>query len=85
MAIGEEPPAHLPEYIQNLYSQRYGRNGRGRLWHTEHIELAWPDTPLAKWLGEECGGIVIHLRDARLLTSLPGTLTDFRIERLANG
>lgn len=84
-AIGETAPEYLPEYLGRLYDDRYGRNGRGRIWRLpvmNDIVVDWPDTHLAKYLQNECGGIVLYLRDYHLLANLPGIITDLNLRRL---
>lgn len=84
-AIGETAPEYLPEYLERLYDDRYGRNGRGRIWRLpvmNDIVVDWPDTPLARYLQNECGGIVLYLHHYHLLANLPGIITDLNLRRL---
>ena len=61
----------LPEYIQTEFCSLQGRNARGRLWINEifsKVELftipeKYWNTPLADYLAEFCGGIVIRKSD----------------------
>lgn len=71
----------LPKCVKNEFYSRSGRNGRGRLWVPEGIdlhEIDWPkkETPLSEFLGENCGGIVFHAKDFRKMKELPGIVTD---------
>lgn len=75
----------LPEYIQAQYQSRFGRPGRGRLWISsdfdgENISVdPWPDTPLAKKLAEDSGGIVFNASDLDQMSSVPGDLTNLKL------
>jgi hypothetical protein len=72
---------HLPEYIQTEFTSRNGRNGRGRLWVADHIdieEIEWLEKPGA-WLAAECGGIVIDPNDLKFVFKLPGFVTDLEL------
>lgn len=79
----------LPSYIASELQSRYGRNGRGRLWIHGTLPNVpkvgvdpWPDTPLAKYLGQHAGGIVFHPDDLTHLKTLPGTITDLNLNVL---
>lgn len=75
-----------PKYLQLQYRDRLGRPGRGRLWADrrfgEPSVSPWPDTPLARLLGEGYGGIVIEDEDLPRLRTLPGIVTDMQLNRV---
>lgn len=93
-AIDEElewpqaPPVYLLREIEDLR----GRAGRGRLWFATELRAGrnpwddpkvdpWPDTPLSRRL-QDCGGIVIRALDVALLRTMPGVVTDLKLDRL---
>ena len=89
--IDREPQVSMafwPKYLTAQYQSRYGRAGRGWLWVDRSIESEygeieikpWPDTPLARLLGQLCGGIVIRKTDRHFVANLPGVLTDLNLE-----
>ena len=84
-AIGDRLLKGMPVYLRDQYIGRAGRPGRGRLWvdvqFGEVTVTPWPDTPLARFLGERYGGIVIREEDAMLLRSFPGIITDTSLVR----
>ncbi len=75
----------LPKYIRDLVDNAYGRAGRGRLWncraHAPYAFIPWRKTPLADWLLHSAG-IVINIRYVERVSKLPGTVTNFKLERL---
>lgn len=77
-----------PKYLQHQYSDRLGRNGRGRLWVDHQFGKVaidpWPETTGSAYLAEKCAGIVIHEADADFVHRLPGRVTDFQLRRLNN-
>jgi hypothetical protein len=82
----------VPPYIQLEFLSRAGRNGRGRLWIApNHVgdgapnAIAMPETPLAKVLGDDYGGIVIRACDVECLRDLPGVITDLECRRPGGG
>ena len=85
-AIGDSLPKHFPGYLREQYMSRLGRAGRGRLWADEkfgEVEVSpWPETPLAKVLGKDYGGIVIDELDFELVFDLPGVVTDTHLQRM---
>lgn len=85
-AIGDELPGEVPEYIREEYKSRRGRVGRGRIWVSRRFADVsidpWPDTPLAKHVGEKAGGIVVCEWDSRFLSQFPGIVTDTTIRRV---
>jgi len=79
----------VPPYIEREFRSRFGRNARGRLWiPPAHVEegapnaIEMPDTPLAKVLGDDYGGIVIRASDVACLRDLPGVITDLERRRV---
>jgi len=72
-----------PKYLITEYTSRLGRNGRGRLWVDKQFgEVAvdpWPDTNLARRLGDAHAGIVIRDVDLTVVERLPGIVTDFNL------
>lgn len=81
-AIGHYPPGSVPEYIRLEYRSRLGRNGRGRLWVPSQfgaVGIHWDTTKPATRLAEKRGGIVIFASDAVHVFSLPGFLTDLKL------
>lgn len=85
-AIGRELPTEYPEYLKDQFASRRGRPGRGRLWTHDslgHAEVdPWPETPLAKVLGEGYGGVVFKEDDLGLLWQLPGVITDTKLNKV---
>lgn len=77
---------NVPIYIREQFDSRRGRPGRGRLWIAgelpqDGIEI-WPaEAPFAR-AANECGGIVIWRKDAKLIASLPGFITDYDLNPL---
>ena len=69
-----------PQYLQDQFTSRGGRSGRGRLWVDERfgdVEVdPWPDTALARLLGADYGGIVLLASDYCFVEHLPGVVTD---------
>ena|SRR3990167_10998329 len=89
-AIGGNLRKKAPAYLRDQYRDRLGRAGRGRLWCALEIEKEigmeasvnpWPDTALGARL-TDFAGIVLRRSDAVHLTTLPGLLTDFHLDRL---
>lgn len=84
-AIGERLPPDYPAYLRDQYASRYGRNGRGRLCVADEfgeVEVdPWPETPMARALGQRSAGIAVRAEDIRLLRTLPGLITDLRLDR----
>ena len=88
-------PHGFDDYICDQYRNRYGRNGRGRLWvdrmfsHMFGVVSVepWPSTPLGQLLGEKSrlgqtyAGIVIHDIDALLFDDMPGIITTLSLTR----
>lgn len=80
---GEEAPPQImmPEYLSREYRARFGRNGRGRLWVSDQIDLpgfeAIPMPPLLekKLKQVSCAGIIVRAEDVPLVFSLPGFVT----------
>lgn len=78
----------FPNYIKEEFVSRYGRNGRGRLWINNEIDkkLSIPEkywnTPLAEYLAEFCGGIVIRKSDYKYVKNFPGIFTDLKLKRI---
>lgn len=78
-------PTWCPEYLQQEWASRLGRNGRGRLW----VSDALPDAPRSVQFRDEydgssspledhcatCAGIVIRAEDVTRLMHLPGIVT----------
>ncbi len=60
--------AKFPEYLINLFRDRCGRNGRGRLWDAQRALLNCPEK------ATYCGGIVLERRHAHEIVLLPGFL-----------
>lgn len=95
-AIVDEDLEVLPQYLQDEFDSRYGRPGRGRLWVSKELEEAgktlevnpWPDTELALELGGHkhpslsAGGIVIKDEHLPLVLTLPGTITDMKLNKI---
>lgn len=89
-AIGPELPERWPAYLVEQYRSRRGRDGRGRIWAAEvfkHlpeqvVEFHQISTPLSRYLGENCAGILIHQRDTNLVFTLPGVVTDTRLRKI---
>lgn len=77
---------NMPEYIQKQLENRHGRAGRGRLWVADglgHVQVdPWPDTPLAKDLGSDFGGITFRSKDYYILKNLPGIITDTKLNKI---
>jgi hypothetical protein len=81
----------FPDYILEQFGDRYGRNGRGRLWVDEQFGdvsvSPWPDSALGRILGETptlgqtYAGIVIRQEHADLFFDMPGVLTDLQLVR----
>lgn len=85
--IGDKLPEYFPEYLQQQYTARFGRNGRGRLWVDDRfgnirIETSFFYTPFGRSLGEHFAGIIVEDHDLHYLTSMPGHLTDMNINRV---
>lgn len=80
----------MPEYIAKLYSSRYGRAGRGRLWTDLKVcpdSINIPDECFEK-SGfteslENCGGIVILKESIDTIKALrAGVFTDFELNKI---
>jgi hypothetical protein len=80
----------FPKYLREQYNDRYGRNGRGRLWVDEQFgkpSVPWPRTALGEVLGEKTrfgqtyAGIVIRDEDVKLFKDMPGIVTTLWLER----
>ena len=73
----------VPIYIKNELRSLEGREGRGRLWTPEDInveEIPWDDQhPNAERL-KHAGGIVFHDSDKEALEGLPGLVTDLKLD-----
>ena len=84
--IGDKLSDDIPSYLKNEYESMLYRSGRGRLWVGKHFKDAsvspWPETPLAKLLGEDYGGIVIDDQDSLLIKDLPGIVTNMKLEKV---
>lgn len=81
-AIGDELADDAPAYLCLEYRSRLGRPGRGRLWVDDQFDdvgIPWDTTKPASRLAGERGGIVIWASDAAHVFSLPGFLTDCRL------
>ena len=84
----ETAPESLPEYVRREVQSRYGRNGRGRLWIPKEIDDGtvavdpWPDNAMARQIGDTHGGIVLYRVDQPRIASMPGILTDMRLNRI---
>ena len=84
----------VPAYIVTEVCSRDGRNGRGRLWingavwkkNEKHLIINIPEkywsTPLAEYLAEFCGGIVIRKSDYKYVKNFPGIFTDLKLKRV---
>jgi len=85
-AIGEELPGRFPDYLQSEYRSRFGRPGRGRLWVPMGFPNVsvdpWPDSPLAKYVESQCGGLVFSLMDLFLFEEMPGIITTLKLRRI---
>lgn len=83
-AIGPELPEGYPERLRDEYRSMWGRPLRGRLWGSPAGGRSVPpeafETALGRFLAG-CGGIVIGFSDLPLLPTLPGTVTDFLLNR----
>jgi hypothetical protein len=83
----EGPPLDtVPSYIRDEFESRYGRNGRGRLWVPDGIDLesidfeANKDKRAAQYADEfSMGGIVFHRSDFAAIAGLPGFVTDVEL------
>ena len=85
IAVGDEAPEALPEYVREQYRLRRGWTGAGgKLWVPEkfgerHI-ADWPDTFVARMIREgTSAGIVFASPDLKLFKGVPGVLTDFQL------
>lgn len=78
--LGSMDAPNFPEYIKEQLDDRMGRNGRGRLWVHESIDV----TAMDNWNGthknadycEHSAGIVINASDYNFVKKLPGLVTD---------
>lgn len=79
----------LPDYIATQFESRYGRAGRGRLWVDKHFKDLniqvdpWPDTPIARFLGRDSGGIAFLRDDLGHVEKLPGVITDLDLNEIS--
>lgn len=82
-AVGEQiEQSSVPDYLKSEFRSRVGRNGRGRLWVPDHIDLKgieWDTAKPASRLAESRGGIVLDADDSLLVFYLPGFLTDLEL------
>ncbi len=86
-AIGPEAPAALPAYVREQYQDRFGRNGRARLWVDKKFgarEISeWPDTFIGRMIREgTSGGIVFTSPEVKLFKGVPGVVTDFQLRMI---
>lgn len=91
---GIKYPKNFPKYIFEELHSLLGRNGRGRLWincavwkkNERHqiitISEKYWNTPLAEYLAEFCGGIVIKKSDYKYVKNFPGIFTDLKLKRI---
>lgn len=78
--LGENPewPESVPVYVREQYKNRWGRQGRGRLWCADNMPKCvndWPESQISR-AAYECGGIVLLAEHAASVAVLPGFLTD---------
>ena len=82
MLISHE--VNLPYDVWYQFNSRFGRSGRGRLWSDDPSFgiNPWPDTSLAKELGENYGGIVFKKHFFENVKKFPGVITDNKLNEL---
>lgn len=74
----------LPQYICKEVHDLFGRAMRGRLWVSREITpkingIDWDDAKPCASLASESGGIVIFKKDIDALRSMPGFVTDLKM------
>lgn len=86
IAIGDEAPLSLPEYVREQYLNRRSVYGSGskELWVDKKFGPRgineWPNTYIARGIREgSSSGIVIAGEDIRAFKDLPGLVTDFKL------
>jgi hypothetical protein len=82
-------PTWCPDYLQDEWRSRVGRNGRGRVWvpavlggRVPRVEFNNENpSALEEYVSEQCAGIVICAEHVDRLAHLPGIVTTFTLER----
>jgi hypothetical protein len=82
---GRPLPVGCPAYIQEVYRSRLGRDGRGRLWVPDGIDI--DDIRWDEYQGicrmierSSAAGIVFRRADLASVAGLPGFVTDRKLE-----
>ena len=87
--LGEHPKwttkPKVPSYIRDLYMDRCGRAGRGRLWAQKDMfegSVPWDESRPMCRRAAVCGGIVIRREDLAAVSALPGFITDMSMNEV---
>lgn len=82
--LGPTLPAEVPSRVAHTYAQRFGRNGRGRIWAAPELEPVQSNWRSESEICQEilrcsAGGIVLQSEDLDLLPEV-GLVTDLNYQ-----